>query len=323
MRINLSSSSSLSLQVNWSPDAKLYVTASKDGDLKIWDGVSNRCVNTFQKAHDSNEVCSAVFSRNGKVRAQKLSSGSMILLTITLDLRMISQNIWRRIVENVLVNISLSYDSNRCINTFQKAHDSNEVCSAVFSKNGKVRAQKLSSGSMILLTITLELRMISQNIWRRIVDNVLVNISLPNIFQTFAWKVSAECFWQKLWNWEWFRKIFDGELLTEKYHQSGCVIYGCYRLNTVMLCQFLHLWINALGRQLPLKYSLIFVHRFWMTSYHVSVLYDSTIGIEFPNNGGQFHKCVLQACTNYTLIDLLQYYLKQYSVCCTQYKEVI
>lgn len=43
------------------------MTASKDGDVKTWDGVSNRCINTFQRAHDGAEVCSAVFTRNGKV----------------------------------------------------------------------------------------------------------------------------------------------------------------------------------------------------------------------------------------------------------------
>ena len=40
----------------------------------------------------------------------------------------------------------------------------------------------LSSGSMILLTITPELTMILQNICRRDVDSVLNNISTSNIF---------------------------------------------------------------------------------------------------------------------------------------------
>ena len=43
---------------------------------------------------------------------------------------------------------------------------------------------KLSSGSMIFLAITLEMRMISQNIWIRVVGDVLFNISLSNIFPT-------------------------------------------------------------------------------------------------------------------------------------------
>ena len=40
----------------------------------------------------------------------------------------------------------------------------------------------LSSGSMILLTITQELTMILQNICRRDVDSVLNNISTSNMF---------------------------------------------------------------------------------------------------------------------------------------------
>ena len=42
--------------------------------------------------------------------------------------------------------------------------------------------QQLPSASMALFTITSELRMISQNIWRRVVENVLMNIFPLNIF---------------------------------------------------------------------------------------------------------------------------------------------
>ncbi|KAH9383838.1 hypothetical protein HPB48_025608 [Haemaphysalis longicornis] len=59
-------------QIRYNNSGKLYVSASKDGDLKLWDGVSNKCVCTFPQAHDGNEVCSVVFSRNGKY---VLSSG--------------------------------------------------------------------------------------------------------------------------------------------------------------------------------------------------------------------------------------------------------
>lgn len=45
----------------------MFVTGSKDGDVKVWDGISNRCVETFQRAHDGAEICSACFTRNGKV----------------------------------------------------------------------------------------------------------------------------------------------------------------------------------------------------------------------------------------------------------------
>ncbi len=56
------------LQVRYSPNANLYVSASKDGDIKVWDGVSNKCINTFSKAHDGEQVCSVEFSRNSKVK---------------------------------------------------------------------------------------------------------------------------------------------------------------------------------------------------------------------------------------------------------------
>ncbi|XP_076056650.1 cleavage stimulation factor subunit 1 Cst50 [Oratosquilla oratoria] len=52
--------------VKYSSDARLYASASRDGHIKLWDGVSGRCVQTFSKAHDGAEVCSVLFSRNGK-----------------------------------------------------------------------------------------------------------------------------------------------------------------------------------------------------------------------------------------------------------------
>lgn len=54
--------------VRYSADARVCASASKDGDIKIWDGVSGRCVQTFTKCHDGAEVCSVLFSRNGKVK---------------------------------------------------------------------------------------------------------------------------------------------------------------------------------------------------------------------------------------------------------------
>lgn len=65
--------------LKYSPDGKRYVTASEDGCIKIWDGVSSKCIATFTQAHEGAEVCSVTFSRNSKF---VLSSGldSMVKL---------------------------------------------------------------------------------------------------------------------------------------------------------------------------------------------------------------------------------------------------
>ena len=51
--------------IDYGRNGAFYVTGSKDGDIKIWDGISNRCVNTFRRAHDG-AVSSVKVSRNGK-----------------------------------------------------------------------------------------------------------------------------------------------------------------------------------------------------------------------------------------------------------------
>lgn len=62
----------LTFQVNYTSDGKLYASCSADGSIKLWDGVSNECINTITNAHGGREVCSVQFSRNKKYL---LSSG--------------------------------------------------------------------------------------------------------------------------------------------------------------------------------------------------------------------------------------------------------
>ncbi|XP_055687370.1 cleavage stimulation factor subunit 1 [Lutzomyia longipalpis] len=65
--------------VKYAQTAKLFASGSLDGAIKIWDGVSGRCVNTFSAAHDGAEVCSVAFSKNGKYL---LSSGKDSLVKL-------------------------------------------------------------------------------------------------------------------------------------------------------------------------------------------------------------------------------------------------
>lgn len=59
-------------QVRYSLDGKMFASASKDGSIKFWDGVTHRCIKYIPNAHSGSEVCSVQFSKNGKYL---LSSG--------------------------------------------------------------------------------------------------------------------------------------------------------------------------------------------------------------------------------------------------------
>ncbi|KAI1718378.1 cleavage stimulation factor subunit 1, dimerization domain-containing protein [Ditylenchus destructor] len=52
--------------INYAENARLYASGSRDGNVKIWDGISNRCVETFARAHDGVPICSVRFTKNGK-----------------------------------------------------------------------------------------------------------------------------------------------------------------------------------------------------------------------------------------------------------------
>ena len=51
----------------YAPNTQCYASSSKDGDIRIWDTVSNRCICVLPRAHEGLEICSLQYSRNGKV----------------------------------------------------------------------------------------------------------------------------------------------------------------------------------------------------------------------------------------------------------------
>uniref|UniRef100_A0AC34R6A6 Cleavage stimulation factor 50 kDa subunit n=1 Tax=Panagrolaimus sp. JU765 TaxID=591449 RepID=A0AC34R6A6_9BILA len=54
------------VDVCYADNARLFASCALDGDVKIWDGISNRCIQTFMRAHDGAPVRSVKFTRNGK-----------------------------------------------------------------------------------------------------------------------------------------------------------------------------------------------------------------------------------------------------------------
>ncbi|CAA7030872.1 unnamed protein product [Microthlaspi erraticum] len=59
-------------QVRYSSTGSLYVTASKDGAIRLFDGVSSKCVRSISGAHGKSEVTSVLFTRDQRF---VLSSG--------------------------------------------------------------------------------------------------------------------------------------------------------------------------------------------------------------------------------------------------------
>lgn len=53
-------------QVRYSSTGALFATSSADGSVKVWDGVSGKCVRSIESAHAGAPVSSVRVSRNGK-----------------------------------------------------------------------------------------------------------------------------------------------------------------------------------------------------------------------------------------------------------------
>jgi len=58
--------SDLVTMVRYSPSGSSYASCSRDGTIKIWDGVSSQCVRTIWTAHSGFVVDSIEYSSNGK-----------------------------------------------------------------------------------------------------------------------------------------------------------------------------------------------------------------------------------------------------------------
>lgn len=50
--------------MRYSSTGGMYVTASKDGSVRVWDGVSGQCVRSIVGAHVSAEATSAIFTKD-------------------------------------------------------------------------------------------------------------------------------------------------------------------------------------------------------------------------------------------------------------------
>jgi cleavage stimulation factor subunit 1 len=42
----------------------MYVTASKDGAIRLWDGITANCVRSITAAHGTAEATSAIFTKD-------------------------------------------------------------------------------------------------------------------------------------------------------------------------------------------------------------------------------------------------------------------
>lgn len=61
------------MQVRYTATGGMYVTASKDGSIRVWDGVTAQCVRPIVAAHGKAEATSATFTKDQRYRESLLS----------------------------------------------------------------------------------------------------------------------------------------------------------------------------------------------------------------------------------------------------------
>ncbi|KAG0246434.1 hypothetical protein BGX31_002088 [Mortierella sp. GBA43] len=94
--------------IEYAPTGSVFITASQDGSIKVWDAVSGKVVRTIENAHSGKGVTTATISRNGKY----ILSGGFDSVSKLWDL-----------------------GSGKMIHGFQGAVQQNEKQSTVFSYN--------------------------------------------------------------------------------------------------------------------------------------------------------------------------------------------
>lgn len=52
--------------IEYAPTGSVFITASQDGSIKVWDAISGKVVRTIENAHSGKAVTTATISRNGK-----------------------------------------------------------------------------------------------------------------------------------------------------------------------------------------------------------------------------------------------------------------
>lgn len=62
----------------------MYVTASKDGSVRVWDGVTAQCVRPILGAHGSMEATSASFTKDQRYRVHSRIGNFPVFLVVLL-----------------------------------------------------------------------------------------------------------------------------------------------------------------------------------------------------------------------------------------------
>lgn len=52
--------------IQYAPTGSVFITASQDGSIKVWDAVSGKVIRTIDNAHSGKGVTSATISKNGR-----------------------------------------------------------------------------------------------------------------------------------------------------------------------------------------------------------------------------------------------------------------
>ncbi|KAG0286594.1 hypothetical protein BGZ98_005023, partial [Dissophora globulifera] len=94
--------------IEYAPTGSVFITASQDGSIKVWDAISGKVVRTIEHAHSGKGVTTATISKNGKY----ILSGGLDSVGKLWDL-----------------------GSGKMIHGFQGAVQQNEKQSVVFSYN--------------------------------------------------------------------------------------------------------------------------------------------------------------------------------------------
>ncbi|KAG8328572.1 cleavage stimulation factor, 3' pre-RNA, subunit 1, partial [Homalodisca vitripennis] len=121
----------------FSQNARYFASTSRDGSIKLWDGVSNRCVNTFVTAHCYN-LSDIAGSPRMPVTLRLQAEMAVSSCGMVCQIDVFSQN--ARYFASTSRDGSIKlWDgvSNRCVNTFVAAHDGAQVCSIQFTRNAK------------------------------------------------------------------------------------------------------------------------------------------------------------------------------------------
>ncbi|KAH3757717.1 cleavage stimulation factor subunit 1 [Pelomyxa schiedti] len=129
--------------VRYAPQGNVFASSSKDGSIKLWDGVTHACINTLEGAHSGCEVCSIQFSKNQRYLLSSGKDATVRLWELTTGQQLTAITVGQ--TQKYRLQATFNWNEDYIIGSDEQA-----TCAVVFNSRTGEQVQRLAGHTNIV-----------------------------------------------------------------------------------------------------------------------------------------------------------------------------